>query len=179
MEITVEASGVESAMQDLTRLQGQSSRAVGRALTRCGLLAQREAKANAPRGPTSAQLKALRTTKRKTRKKARAYSRPSPGGLERSIDMVVTGDDSRIAFAGRDAQIYVSANSPAGKYAFRLHEEREKTWWWRGPGTVAKGGRAREKFIERAVIENADEFGRIFESEIENLGLTTAPEEHS
>jgi hypothetical protein len=78
-------------------------------------------------------------------RKANATSRPNPGGLTRSIDYRVTEDD---------AEVFVSANSEAAKYAKKIHDEKGATWFNRGPGTVAKGPQADELFILRAVQSN-------------------------
>jgi hypothetical protein len=116
-------------------------------LTRLALLVHRDALANAPISPTQATLNGLRKTTRVVTRKATATSRPKPGGLMRSIAFRVS-DGS--------AEIFVAANSEAGRYAFRMHEEKGKSWWNRGPGTVAKGSRADEKFITRAIEANKD-----------------------
>lgn len=52
----------------------------------------------------------------------------------------------------------MAANAEAGKYAKRIHDEKGKTWRKRGPGTVAKGARADDKYIQRAVQKAAKEF---------------------
>ena len=57
-----------------------------------------------------------------------------------------------------DAEVYVAANAEAGKYAKRIHDEKGKTWRKRGPGTVAKGARADDKYILRAVQQAAKDF---------------------
>lgn len=123
-------------------------------MSRCGLIAQREAKRNAPRSPTMRQLSA--TLKRKKR----TIQRRMPGGLEKSISYEVVRDGG-----GWACSVFVPTNSYAGKYAKRIHDEKGKTWRHRGPGTVAKGARADDKYILRAVRDNADAFRRILEAE--------------
>ena len=120
-------------------------------LERCGFLAQREAIANAPRSPTNEQYSA--TLKRKQRTARKMY----PGGLEKSIEHAVLFDT---------CFVFVAENSYAGRYAARIHDEKGITWRNRGPGTIAKGRRADEKFIERAVFDNQENFKRIFEDEL-------------
>ena len=61
--------------------------------------------------------------------------------------------------------VFVGSNSLAGKYAKRIHDDRYKSWWDRGPGSIAKGTHAREKFIERAINDNESQFFAIIESE--------------
>ena len=52
--------------------------------------------------------------------------------------------------------IMVPSNSPAGKYAGYIHDEKGSKWFKRGVGTIAKGPQADEKFIPRAIkAENA------------------------
>lgn len=92
----------------------------------------------------------------KARRNPRSTSRPMPGGLVRSISQHSTNEY---------AEIFCAANSEAGKYAFRIHSEKGLTWNKRGPGTVAKGGRADAWFILRALEDNAQDFYRIFDDE--------------
>lgn len=69
------------------------------------------------------------------------------------------------------ATIYVAENgycrSPKGyNYAKRIHDEKGSKWWKRGAGTIAKGARADEKFIERAVKDNADKYQGLIEKAV-------------
>ena len=121
---------VNAAIGNLSKVAPVAAR---RAMTRCGLIAVREAKANAPRSPTM------------------------NGGLERSIEYEAS--ESGCA-------VFVASNSQAGRYARRIHDEKGITWRNRGPGTVAKGQRADEKFIERAIRDNAQNFGLIIADEL-------------
>ncbi len=148
-------------------------RAAANGMRRIGHLVQTTAVAYAPKGPTQAELDALRkaewvlrgkkpTARQKKawekRKNPRATSRPKPGGLMRSIGM--TWDNT-------NATIFVAANSEAGKYAYRIHELKGKEWFRRGPGTFAKGPKADEKFITRAIADTRDKQVAILRSEID------------
>lgn len=163
MEMSVELKGVPEALQTLRRVAKDGEAATGRALGRISLLVQREARKNAPKGPTRAQLNRRRKTRRKVTRNARATSRPSPGGLIASIEREVRGDEARI---------FVASNSRAGKYAYRIHELKNKPggWRYRGPGTVAKGARADEKFIERAIVDERGNILDIIKSEHRKAG---------
>lgn len=161
-------------------------REIGNKATRAMLLtiqdatreAHREAIANAPRSPTQAQLgKAMKAkyvakhgssrgfSKHKSaamaRRKPNSHSRPAPGGLEKSIKYKIIGTKEP------DGMIYVARNAPAGKYAARIHDEKGKTWRKRGLGTVAKGARADDKYILRAIEKVAatliDRYNKIYE----------------
>lgn len=143
--------GLAALQASLARLQQTTGANVRRAMARCGLIAVREAKANAPRSPTMKQLSA--TLKRKKRTSRRTY----PSGLEKSIEYEVTE---------QGCSVFVASNSPAGKYAKRIHDEKGKTWRNRGAGTIAKGARADEKFIERALKDNEGKFTAIINDEI-------------
>lgn len=143
--------GLAALQAALKRLQNAPKDNIRRAMARCGLLAVREAKANAPRSPTMKQYSA--TLKRKKRTRHRTY----PGGLEKSIEYEITQDG---------CSVFVAKNSFAGKYAKRIHDEKGVTWKNRGPGTIAKGQRADEKFIERAIKDNEAKFTAIVEDEI-------------
>lgn len=140
--------GVAAAISNLSKVAPVAAR---RAMSRCGLIAVREAKANAPRSPTMKRLSA--TLKRKKRTARRML----PGGLEKSIEY--ESDETHCS-------VFVAANSQAGRYAKHIHDEKGITWRNRGAGTVAKGPRADEKFIERAIRDNAQTFGAIVEDEL-------------
>lgn len=149
-------------------------RALEQALKDAARQAHKDAVANAPRSPTAAQARAQRKASwvakhgdgkasirafnraqraGKGRRKAGSHSRHAPGGLERSIEWEVRGK----GFA-MEAEIFVAANAEAGKYAKRIHDEKGKTWRKRGPGTVAKGARADDKFVSRAAEKAVREF---------------------
>lgn len=113
------------------------------------LLVRREAGRNAPKSANMTQLKMHRKTGKKksklTKRNPRAFSKAKPGGLERSINGTVEKGEM---------VIFVEANSEAGKYAERIHDKKFVDWKKRGVGTVLKGIRADEKFIERAIKDN-------------------------
>lgn len=141
---------LEAAFERLRRTTGANVR---RALDRCGAIAVTEARANAPISPTN-KIVSNGLVRRK-----RTASRTTPGGLEKSIMHGVLPD-------GSGCSVYVASNSFAGAYAKRIHDGKGRTWWKRGPGTVAKGSRADDKFIERAIRDNADVYTGIFRDEI-------------
>ena len=153
MEIGIEISGFLEEEWKLSRLNPRIQEAVQRALVRCGMVARMESVRNAPRSPTMAQISA--TLKRKRRTARRTH----PGGLEKSIMLETTPTTARV---------FVPSNSLAGKYARRIHDEKGVTWQNRGPGTIAKGPQADEKFIERAIRthEESGNFQGIFDDEI-------------
>lgn len=97
----------------------------------------------------------------KARRKASSHSRAAPGGLERSIQWRMAGRGFAL-----DAEVYVAANAEAGKYAKRIHDEKGKTWRKRGPGTVAKGPRADDKYILRAVQQAAKDFPSLLQKRL-------------
>ena len=148
---TIEIRGIADAMATIKGAERIAPNITPQVLERCGLLARREAIANAPRSPTNDQYSA--TLKRKQRTARKMY----PGGLEKSIEHTVLFDT---------CFVFVAENSYAGKYAAKIHDEKGITWRNRGPGTIAKGPRADEKFIERAVFDNQENFRRIFEDEL-------------
>lgn len=132
------------------------------AMTDVTLRVQREAIRNAPKSPTQARIrkdqaerwkaKGKKPTKRQkeawaARRNPRAHGRPKPGGLEESIEAQVINYTR--------GEVFVEKQSRAGKYAKRIHDEKGVTWKNRGPGTVAKGARADDKFIERAIEDPA------------------------
>lgn len=155
--IQVEVRGLAEAVEYARRLgYTEVPNANALALNRIAKIAHREAVRNAPKSPTQQELRSANPDKKRRKRNPRATSRPMPGGLERSI-AYVSNEES--------ADIYVSAGSEAGRYAFRIHSEKGVTWHKRGPGTVAKGGRADAWFILRALEDNQADFQRIFEAE--------------
>jgi hypothetical protein len=72
----------------------------------------------------------------------------APGGLERSISYRA---DAQVC------SIYCASNSEAGLYARRIHDEKGKTWFKRGIGTRAKGPKADDKFLLRAIADSNEE----------------------
>ena len=155
MNVMVELNGADSLVSALKQHGKGVSRAVGRGMKRISNAVAKKAQDFAPRSPT-------RTIASKTLKvQRRSKSQRTPGGLEKSIRPEV-----RIVGADVDAVVFVASTAPAGKYAKRIHDEKGKTWHKRGPGTVAKGPQADDKFIERAVKETQKNFGFILEFEI-------------
>ncbi len=136
---------------------GVRDKALPRAMIKCGMIAKREAVRNAPRSSTQSTKNNLRKTNRRRPAGERSSSRAKPGGLERSISMKA---------GANNAEVFIATNSEAGKYAFRIHEQKGISWHERGPGTIQKGGRADDKFIERAVFENQGQFAQIIENEV-------------
>lgn len=166
MAIGVEIDGQERLLAALARLPVEARQAGGRAIRRATELVRRRSLSNAPRSPTQFQKNKLRKTRRDTRKqrKATAFTRAKPGGLERSIEGSVDAD-------GLTGRVYVAANSEAGKYAVRIHDEKGRTWHRRGPGTVAKGRAADAKFIERALNDSNGDIAAIIGDELRKVGL--------
>lgn len=153
--VMTEIVDISGVAQLLARLGKAAPQAARRALSRCGLIAVREAKDNAPISPTMNILSATLRRKRRTARKT------TPGGLEQSIAHEVRGGNAP------ECSVFVASNAPARKYARRIHDEKGVTWHRRGPGTVAKGQRADDKFIERAIRDNHEAFLRCFKDEIE------------
>lgn len=58
--------------------------------------------------------------------------------------------------------IMVPANSAASGYASKIHDQKGRSWQQRGPGTVAKGPQADEKFIARAITTLQPRISEIF-----------------
>lgn len=151
MADTAYINGVSFVLGQLAHLPEVHRRVIRESLTTIGKHVKREAKLNAPKSPTMTERSA--TLKRKKR----TALRTTPGGLEKSIEYEVKGGT---------CSVFVASNSYAGKYAKRIHDEKGKSWRKRGPGTIAKGSRADDKFIERAIRDNQDKFLDVFKSEL-------------
>ncbi len=154
--------GVDELLGALRALPAQGRACAVRGLQRSVLLVHRDAIRNAPRSPSSSQVFALRKTLRDTsgRFLPRATSRPKPGGLERSIEWAV--DEEALS-----ASVFVASNAEAGEYAEKMHDERGETWQDLGPGSIAKGGRVGDKFIERSMTENEPRIRAILTEELQ------------
>ena len=143
--------GEKELIVALENISRQTQAKVGMAIAHVATYVRADAERNAPRSPTMEEKEKVRKTKRNTKnmKKASAFSRPIPGGLERSIEM-----EARVS--AMEASIYVASNAKAGRYAARIHDEKGVSWHNRGIGTIMKGDRADEKFIERALNDNEE-----------------------
>lgn len=158
--------GLTELLAAFGNLPVQVKAAAVRGVTRGVLIVHRDSIRNSPRSPSQAQKDAARKTKRNTskQKKPRTTSRTKPSGLERSIMQAV--DASKC-----EGSIFVAANSEAGKYAKMIHDEKGDAWQNRGKGTVAKGARADDKFIERAVKDDAPKVSQVLETELKKVEL--------
>lgn len=136
---------VNAAIGNLSKVAPVAATA---ALRQTGWMLVQESVLNAPKSPDMKTLSA--TLKRKKRTARRTLL----GGLERSI---------QYESDARHCSVFVASNSEAGAYARRIHDEKGVTWRNRGPGTVYKGKRADEKFIERAVRDNLAKIQAVFE----------------
>lgn len=129
--------------------------------------AARKAAWEAKHGKSRATTRAFNAAQErgKNRRKANSHSRHAPGGLEDSIKWRMRGRG-----LAQDAEVYVAANAPAGKYAARIHDEKGRSWVKRGPGTVAKGAKADDKYILRAVEEVRKTLPARFDKHLARLG---------
>ena len=150
---TVEVKGLPEVIRSMRDAGRIVSAVAANGLPRIGRVVVRTAVEYAPRSPTKAEYE--RTLKRKTSSSRQDFF---PGGLEKSIEFETAPDK---------CVVFVRENSYAGKYAKRIHDERGVTWRNRGPGTIAKGDHAREKFIERAVKDCEDSINRIMLDEFD------------
>ena len=163
MSLQIIMSGVEGVLRDLQQAGQAVERSSARAMFRVGALVKDTAQQYAPISPTDTDRKnASKATKKqwaaaKKRRKASATSRNKPGSLQNSI---------RFTSTAKQADIYVPSNSPAGKYAAIIHDEKGKRWRKRGLGTVAKGAQADDKFIERAIKDNEAKIDAILNDEL-------------
>ena len=147
---------IDTTGDDLFGTLSNFNSGVDRACREIGKLVKRTATKYAPKAPTAQVKQRVRKTRRQTRKSPTATSGRTPGGLERSITFDADGNH---------VDIYVPVNSEAGQYAAIIHDGKGSAWQRRGPGTVAKGPHADEKFIERAIADNEAVINRIIAHE--------------
>ena len=146
--------GLSELTRALSRFPTRLAAARSRAGRLIGDFARQQAKENAPISPK----KKLHS---KTLKRRRITARRQffPGELEKAIRAET--------LANGDVSVFVTKNSNAWKYARYIHDEKGVRWFKRGAGTVEKGWRADEKFIERAVNDNAERYRRVYEQELQ------------
>jgi hypothetical protein len=159
-------NGLSSLLEALGALPEKTRSAVNRGIYRGTVAVWKDSVKNAPRSPTQSQKNAARKTKTDTSKRKRptAHTRAKPGGIERSISMET--DPSKM-----EGRVFVAANSEAGKYAGIIHDKKGMDWNNRGPGTIAKGPRADEKFIERALESNRENIDKVIGDELRKVDL--------
>lgn len=141
-----EITGIETLNKALADLRGVCPAAARQAMFVCAERCKQTAVRYAPRSPTMANH--AKTLKRKKT----TVSRKFPGNLEKSIEC---------EYDEKHASVFVAMNalcvSKNGfNYAKKIHDERGKTWQRLGAGSIAKGGKVGEKFIERGIRDNAD-----------------------
>ncbi len=189
MQVSIRMPNVQAALRALDRASGQTRDGIRRALFRIGATVKRTAVRYAPISPSKSLLQRFKdaggkegTTLMSGRgKKARAVTLtkfyadrlddmlsddprsvegPKPGGLMRSITF---------ASDAEKAEIFVPSNSDAGKYARRIHDDKGISWWKRGPGTQAKGPKADDRFILRAITDNEGPMLKIIDGEMRRV----------
>ena len=149
--MSVTPPDVAGEFEELSR---RMQSAVRRGLKRIAQVVCTRAKWYAPKSPTKAMLRQLYAFG----SRGGGKNRPRPGGLMRSIDKVSNE---------HSASVFVGQHSEAAAYAKRIHDEKGQTWWNRGPGTIAKGPQADEKFIDRAGDDEAENALAILDEEME------------
>jgi hypothetical protein len=151
MPVEIHLFGVQEAIRELDLVAAGSQAPVQSALGRIAVKVRDRARQFAPISPNrKAKVNNLvakgwsikRATAKTKRRNPRATSGPKPGTLQNAIKFLLTRGN---------ATIFVPLNSGAGKYAFKIHEEKGISWFKRGLGTVAKGAHADHKFITRAI----------------------------
>lgn len=157
--MNVDIQGGEAIVRLLTKKGQEVSAGIRRGLKETAKVVVKEAKKNAPRSPTRAQISATLKVRR------RSHAQAMPGGLEKSIQYEVRTSDPK----NPCAVVFVPSNSPAGAYAKFIHDEKGKRWYHRGAGTIAKGDQADEKFIERAIQSQSKHFEAIMKNELNKV----------
>jgi hypothetical protein len=185
MEVRVDTDEARRLEARLKRLGpgGQSllTQHSRRAFLRIKNLAVADAKKNAPISPTKAQHEA--TLVGRKRGGTEGSSVGIRFGLGKPIIESSTLRSVRTDFAPgqltsnitgeihpEGVRVFVPSNSTAGAYATYIHDGGPNgtgAWKKRGVGTVAKGSRATDKFIERAIRgSNEAVFIAIYEQEL-------------
>ena len=154
-------TGLDKLARALGDLRTQSRTLAREALFMCAQHCKAVAAAYAPRSPTMANHSAA--LKRKKRTTAHRY----PGSLEKSIECESSAD--RASVFVRQNALCVSATGY--NYAKRIHDERGKSWRNLGAGSIAKGGKVGEKFIERAISDSADWCERVLSGRLRKIEL--------
>lgn len=157
MKITIQINGVESVINHLSNCKTAIWDGVALAMSECAEEVRLLAVNYCPISPTKAQINASRKSQNK--KQSMARMKNSPGALCRSITS--SHKDS-------SCKVFVASNSEGASYARRIHDEKGKSWWKRGIGTVAKGPQADEKFLTRALNDSRERVFQIICEDIED-----------
>lgn len=192
MEVAIKIEGVQDALRKLNSVDNEAKAGIRRALFKIGGMVKKTAVEYAPISPTTSMLRQFDRRLRKggadadrmyvagrrgqsgrvvkltafymhkmpmlLAKSPRNTNRPLPGGLQGSIGFR-TNENNLV-------EVFVPANSPAGTYAAKIHDERGSSWKDLGPGSQAKGPQAREKFILRAFTDNTQQILMIVNAEM-------------
>lgn len=149
------------AMDVFNKIRGKVPIELQTALVKSSSKIFTTSKRYAPISPSLSQVNKIRKSKRLKPKTRKQFTmRHKAGALMRSI---------RCTIYNRMARFYVLRNSEAGAYARRIHDDKGKTWFNRGIGTIAKGPQADEKFIERAIDDNLDYVLHRFDEAIKRI----------
>lgn len=155
MEVSIEPVNADALAALILKYGRTVPQGVGRGMREIAKAVAKRAQDYAPRSPTRTIAAATLKVQRRSR------SQRTPGGLEKSIVQEVV-----FRRGSPEASIFVASTAPAGKYAKYIHDLKGIKWWKRGPGTIAKGAKADEKFIERAIVDLQKLFAPIMENEI-------------
>ena len=101
--------------------------------------------------------------------KAQYASQNKSGKTNRKASSITTGSlrDSITTEVKKDyVSINVPSNSKGGKYAEKIHDEKDKTWWDVGIRTKQKGAKADEKYIYRAAEDGSKEIDALIDQVI-------------
>ena len=169
--IKVDIDGIQELRARLQTMLQRHYSLFKNALDEVGFVVQEAAIRRAPKSPTKEQyLKELNLKRlgrlvqgKKPRKSKSTTNRSdlNPGGLERSIR-------KRVSTVGGYVDVYVPVNAEAGKYAFRMHEDKYKL----GIGSRQKqrgGVMVGRKYIERGAEDKQRDIFDILESFVDDM----------
>ena len=140
-DVTINDSELKRLMNKIARTSRQNPRAIKSMFTKIAAIVHDRAVAYAPRSKTKSEY----TASLKGGKTTRKASSFTVGNLKKSITVEVKKSQ---------VEIGVPSNSPAGKYAEKIHDEKGDTWEDIGSQNTNK---ATDKYIFKAYDDSRKE----------------------
>ena len=148
-DVTINDKELTLLMKKIAKASKQNPRIIKKMLKKVGAIVQGQARKYAPRSKTKSEYVA--TLKRgKTKRKTSSFT-------SRNLQKSITSEVKKSS-----VEIGVPSNSPAGKYAEKIHDERGQSWNKIGDQNTSK---ATDKYIFKAFADSRKEI----DAELNNM----------
>ena len=143
-DVKIDDAQLRRLMKKIARVSKQNPRLIKVMLSKIGAIVQGTAVKYAPRSKTKTEY--VQTLKGgKTKRKTSSFTSTN---LKKSITLELKKDS---------VEIGVPSNSPAGKYAEKMHDEKGKSWRQLGN---QNDGKATDKYIFKAFLDKRKEISK-------------------